>query len=242
MRFHHGVDFRTGISDILTQNQFFLLFLGVIDDHFQHETVHLSFGQRIGAFLLDGVLRGHDQERVGQLESLVADGHLVLLHGFEQSALHLGRRTVDFVCQHEVGEDGAATHHKLLFLLTIDQRTDEVGRQQVRSELDAGKVGVNSASHRLDGQCLGQSRHTFKQDVAIGQKANQQSFGHLFLSDDDLVHFEVDEIEELTLSLDFFVQFANVSFYHCMFVFVVLSLLRRDLRRLLIGCRPFRAR
>ena len=142
----------------------------------------------------------------------------MLLHGFEQSALHLGRRTVDFICQDEVGEDGATTHHEFLVLLAVDQRADEVGRQQVGSELDTGEVGVDGAGHGLDGQGLGQTRHTFKEDVAVGQQANQKAFGHLFLSDDNLVHFKVDEVEELTLSLDFFVQFTNVSFYHCLVV------------------------
>ena len=81
--------------------------------------------------------------------------------------------------------------------------------------MNAGEVGIDSAGHGFDGQSLGQAWHTFEQDVAIGQQANQQAFCHLFLSDDDLVHFKVNEVEELTLSLDFFVQFTNVSFYHC---------------------------
>ena len=75
-------------------------------DH-QHEAVDLRLGQRIGALLLDGVLRGHDHERVGQRIALFADGDLPLLHRFEQGALHLGGGAVDFVGQHEVGEDRA---------------------------------------------------------------------------------------------------------------------------------------
>jgi hypothetical protein len=34
-----------------------------------------------------------------------ADGHLLLGHDLEQRGLHLGRRTVDLVGQHEVRED-----------------------------------------------------------------------------------------------------------------------------------------
>ena len=81
--------------------------------------------------------------------------------------------------------------------------------------MDTGEVGIDGAGHRLNGQGLGQTGYTLKKDVAVGQQADKQAFGHLFLSDDDLVHFEVDKIEELTFSLDFFVQFTNVSFYHC---------------------------
>ena len=80
---------------------------GIADFQLEHEAVHLRLGQRVGAFLLDRVLRGQHQERFVQLEGLVADGDLVFLHRFQQRALHLGRRAVDFVGQDEVGEDRA---------------------------------------------------------------------------------------------------------------------------------------
>jgi hypothetical protein len=35
------------------------------------------------------------------------DGHLALVHGFEQRGLRLGRGAVDLVRQEKVGEDGA---------------------------------------------------------------------------------------------------------------------------------------
>ena len=38
---------------------------GVIDLDVEHEAVELRFRQRIGSFLLDGVLRGDDEERLG---------------------------------------------------------------------------------------------------------------------------------------------------------------------------------
>jgi hypothetical protein len=52
-------------------------------DH-QHEAVDLGLGQRVGALLLDGVLRGHDHERVVQAVAGLADGDLALLHGLEE--------------------------------------------------------------------------------------------------------------------------------------------------------------
>ena len=39
----------------------------IADEHLEHEAVLLGLGQRIGAFLLDRVLRGQDEERIGQL-------------------------------------------------------------------------------------------------------------------------------------------------------------------------------
>ena len=43
--------------------------LGIVDEHVEHEAVELRFGQRIGAFLLDRVLRGQHEERLGQRDA-----------------------------------------------------------------------------------------------------------------------------------------------------------------------------
>ena len=79
----------------------------------EHEAVDLRLGQRIRPFLLDGVLRGEHEERLGQLERLPADGDLLLLHRLEQRRLHLGRRAVDLVGEHDVGEDRAAASPRI---------------------------------------------------------------------------------------------------------------------------------
>ena len=42
-------------------------------------------GSGIRPFLLDRVLRGQHQERLVQRKGLLADGHLPLLHGFQQA-------------------------------------------------------------------------------------------------------------------------------------------------------------
>ena len=57
---------------------------GVVDVHVHQKAVHLRFGQRISTFLLDRVLRGHDQEQPFQRVRIAAHGDLPLLHGFEQ--------------------------------------------------------------------------------------------------------------------------------------------------------------
>ena len=48
----------------------------IIDLDVEHEAVELGLGQRIGAFLLDRVLRGDDEERIGQVVGLLAGGDL----------------------------------------------------------------------------------------------------------------------------------------------------------------------
>ena len=137
--------------NVLADNLLFLVNRGIVDDHLKHETVDLSLGQLIGAFLLNGVLRCHHKERIGQLERILTDGDLMLLHGFKQCALHLGGSTVDLIGQHEVGKHGTLLHMEALVFLRIDQGTDDVGRKQVGGELDAREIGINELSQSLDG-------------------------------------------------------------------------------------------
>ena len=68
---------------------------GIADQDLQQEAVELGFRQRVGAFLLDRVLRGDGHERGGEREALAFDRHLLLLHGFEQGRLRLRRGAVD---------------------------------------------------------------------------------------------------------------------------------------------------
>ena len=77
----------------------------VLDDDVEHEAVELRFRQRIGAFELDRVLRREHVERFVQLVGLALHRDAVLLHRFEQRRLRLRRGAVDFVRQHDVGED-----------------------------------------------------------------------------------------------------------------------------------------
>ena len=74
---------------------------------------------------------------------VLADGDVAFLHGFEQSALYLGRSTIYFVCQHEVGKDRAFLHEELFVFLRINHRTDDVGRKEVWGKLDTAVLRVN---------------------------------------------------------------------------------------------------
>ena len=177
--------------------------------------------------MLQRVLRRQHQEGLGQLVGVVADGHLALLHGFEQSRLHLGRRAVDLVREDEVGEYGAFADEELLLLLRVDQRTDQVGRQQVGGELNAREIGIDRLGQRGDGQRFGQPRHAFQQDVPVGEQADQQGVDQVILSDNHLAHFAAQRIDEDAFAFDPFVEFLDVDdFTHfsvCIFDFSLFS-------------------
>ena len=104
-RGEHLADFGFLVARRRGENLLFLVGGGIVDLDVEHEPVELRFGQRIGAFLLDRVLRGDREERIGQVVGRLADRHFALLHRLQQRGLRLRRRAVDFVGQQDVGED-----------------------------------------------------------------------------------------------------------------------------------------
>ena len=68
------------------------------------------------------------------------DRHLVLLHRLQHRRLRLGRRAIDFVGQHDVGEHRSLDELELPLSagnLLQNVRSRDVHRHQVRRELDA---------------------------------------------------------------------------------------------------------
>ncbi len=79
----------------------------ILDDDVEHEAIELRLGQRIGALLLDRVLRRENEQRPLEIEAHAVDRDLILLHRLEQRGLRLRRRAVDLVGEDDVGEDRA---------------------------------------------------------------------------------------------------------------------------------------
>ena len=100
-----------------------------------------------------------------------ADRHLALGHDLEQRRLHLGRRAVDLVGQHEVGEDRAELDVEGVLAGLVDAGADDVGGHEVGRELQAGERAADRAGQRLDGERLRDAGHTLEQAVAAGEQA-----------------------------------------------------------------------
>ena len=96
------------------------------------------------------------------------DGHDLLLHGFEQSRLSLGRGAVDLVSQDDVGEDRAGLELEDAPLGPVQQHggAQDVSRHQVRGELHAAVLQVQRVGDGAHQQRLAQARQTFQQHVA----------------------------------------------------------------------------
>ena len=66
-------------------------------------------------------------------------GYRSFLHGFQQCALRLGRRTIDFVGEHQMRKDRAGLEAQALMpVFGIDNHaTDDVGGHEIRRKLNA---------------------------------------------------------------------------------------------------------
>ena len=67
---------------------------------------------------------------------------------------------------------------------------DDVGRHQVRRELQPGEAAADDVGQGPDRQRLGHAGHALEQDVPAGQQADQHPLDHQVLADDDPLHLE----------------------------------------------------
>ena len=119
----------------------------------------------------------------------VSQRHLPLLHRLQQRALHFCRGAVDFIREDEVAKNRPALRGEHALPWIIDERADEVRRQQVGRELNARKPRANRRAERLYRQRLREPRHAFHQHVAIGEQADEKPLDKVALADDDARDF-----------------------------------------------------
>ena len=120
----------------------------------------------------------------GSAMRLAADRDLALLHRLEQRALHLRRRAVDLVGQHEVREHRPERDLELAELLVEDPRADDVGGNEVGRELDALELAADRLGERLHGHGLGEPGHALDEEVAARQERDDHPLEQGVLADD----------------------------------------------------------
>ncbi len=154
-----------------------------LDGH--QEAVELRFRQRIRADLLHRILRGDDEERLGQLARLAVDRHLALLHRLEQCALRLRRRAIDLVGEHHRVEDRARQEAERLRALVVDRYAEDIRGQEVARELHARVAQAERRRQRLRQRRLADARNVLNQQVAAREHARHRQAQRLVLADDD---------------------------------------------------------
>ena len=106
------------------------------------ETVELGLGQRVGALVLDRVLRRHHHERALERVRGAVDRDLALLHALEQRRLRLRRGAVHFVDEEQVREHRPRLELEAVRALVEHVDAGDVGREQVGRELEPRERAV----------------------------------------------------------------------------------------------------
>ena len=160
----------------------------------EEEAVELRLGQGVGALHFQRVLGRQDKEGLRQGVGLVGDGHRMLLHRLQQRRLRLGRGAIDFVGQDQVGKDGAALEAEAALPVAVLEyvRAGDVGRHQVRRELDAAELQAQRVGQGANEHRLAQAGDAFQQRVAAGEDGHQHIADHVLLADDDLADLRFD--------------------------------------------------
>ena len=186
------VSTRTGVGRFgagrLRHHRHLVVFAQVSDDDVEHEAIELRFGQRIGAFELDRILRRQHEERPIERIGPPGGGDVVLLHRLEQRRLRLRRRAVDLVGQDDLREQRPLHEAQPArpLLLVEDLGAGDVRRHDVGRELNPLEVEIEDVGERLDQQRLRQPGHAGDQAVAAGEQRDQHLLDDLVLADDDL--------------------------------------------------------
>ena len=89
------------------------------------------------SLLVNGVLRGHDHERLLQGIGGIPNGDPAFLHRLEKGCLNFRRRTVDFIGENQIRKNRPLFDGKLACLLAVNQGSNEVCRKKVRGTAGA---------------------------------------------------------------------------------------------------------
>ena len=155
---------------------------GIAHADAHQEAVELRFGQWIGAVMLDGILRGDDQERLRQRHGFAVDGDLRFVHGFEQRGLRARRGAIDFVGENDVGENRSGAKFKFARFGVVDADAEHVAGQQVGSELDALKAAMKRFGEGLGERGFADAGNVFDQQVAARQERDQRELDGFFFA------------------------------------------------------------
>ena len=102
--------------------------------------------------------------------------------------MHLGRRTVDLIRQDNVREHRSLADLKASRLGLVDERPNEVCREQIRGKLNALIVCLQRLRQGRHGAGLSQARDPFQEHMSVGQEPHEQALEHRLLPNNDALH------------------------------------------------------
>src|SRR3989449_87293 len=175
----------------------FLLSRRVAHVDLQQESIDLGFRQRIGALVLNRILRRNHEERPVERERFALQRRLPFLHRLEERGLGLRRGAVDLVREEDVREDRAPSEDEVAGLAVEHVGPRDVRGQQVRRELDATEREAQARRERFRDQRLRQPGDILDQEMTIAEDRPEDPFEDGALADDH----GLDRVEEVAADL-----------------------------------------
>jgi hypothetical protein len=166
--------------------------------------------------------------------AIAGNGHVVLLHGLQQRRLGAWARAVDLVRHQELTEDRARDEAEAALAAgTFLQHlaAQDVGRHEIRRELDAARVKAEHDPHGLDQLGLGKAGQADQQRVPAAQHGDERLLDHPFLPEDHVADggFGGGDLGPRRLGL---------AHDHVFQLFEPFGGYRHDISSLLSGCYP----
>ncbi len=193
----HGLDLLQGRGAGALQDLLLVVPIRVADPDLEQEAIQLGLGERMGPLILQGILRGQDHEGTRQTVRVVVQRDLVLVHRLEEARLGLGRGPVDLVREDDVAEERARLEDELPGLPVVDGDAEDVGRQQVRCELDALEADPEGLGQSVRQRRLAHPGHVLDQEVPPGQQPDHRQPHHLGLAHEGPGDVELQPADQL---------------------------------------------
>ena len=178
----------------------------VLDHDVEHEAIELRLRQRIGAFLLDRVLRGQHEERpVERVRTPVTVTWYSCIASSSAACVLGGVRLISSARMMfaKIGPRmKRITRLPVARSSSITSAPEDVGRHQIGRELDAVEPQVDRLGQLLDQQRLGETGHAAQQAVPAGEKRDQDFADDPLLPDDGLGQLPLEPAGHLGHAFD----------------------------------------
>ena len=182
---------------VFAEHALFLFLSRVIDQQLEHKPIQLRQRQRIGSFLLDRILGGERNERLGELMRNAIVGDAQFLHRLQHAPIACGPGSIYFVGEQKIGEDRPAPEFERVAVFPVNCRAGDVVGHQVGSHLHAFVIERQGGGDGTHQQRFRRAGRSFQQHMATGEQAGQCEIDQRFLAVNDLANFRAKVLVKL---------------------------------------------